>query len=758
MFKDLKLKTVTLLLILILGGVGSILIYGMWSIQNRLLRVDDLWHQYQVDRSEKPRLQSNLRKAIGYGGMIHNFKNYIIRHDPHLLNRLHENFGAARATLAQYSELNNSSVEQAAIQDILSVIKNYELALKLATPLVNTKTSIKEIDKKIKVDDKLGLRALSVLQNEIDVQENSQLKKADLNRKRIKSKGRLISNLRATIGYGGMIHKFKNYVIRQEPEQVEEIESNFQNVWNAIKDYHAHDLNSSEKQALEDISQTMKNYHANIIRIHKMISQKKSAKKIDKVVIVDDAYALLGFSILEKQISLQTAESATEVNATLHKINSSINRIGATILSLLVSMIFLSLWLMLKQIIKPVKRLTNVMTDLANDQLDIKIQGMESTNEIGAMARAVNTFKENSLRRKAAEDELGKSNLELNKQIDKVERLRLNAQEQASNAMSLAENLSDARVAAENARSQAESEQNKIQIILDTVQDGIISADENAKITSFNPAAEAIFGYMAKEVIGENVSILMPTKMRPSHKEFFKGFLQGSKMRAPNMTVEQVGQHKNGRQFPIEIKLNSMKIDGQLNFTTVIRDITERKAAEEEINRLAMSDPLTGLANRNQFQQRLREAIHMADRHKEKFVLMMMDLDKFKPVNDQYGHLIGDDLLVNIAKKLNTVFRAIDTVARFGGDEFAVIVTALHKNEDALPSIKRILASMAEPIDISGNNIDIGISIGISVYPDDSADAESLINLADKALYIAKEQQGNSYHFYNSTSLQVDNK
>lgn len=758
MFKNLKLKTITLLLVLILGGMASILIYGMWSVQNRLLRVDDLWHQYQVDRSEKPRLQSNLRKAIGYGGMIHNFKNYIIRHEPHLLNRLHENFGAARATLAQYTEISSNSVELAAIQDILSVIKDYELALELATPLVKIRTSVKEVDKKLKVDDKRGLRALSVLQNEIEIQEIKQLKKADLNRKRIKSKGRLISNLRATIGYGGIIHKFKNYVIRQEPKQVEEIESKLENFWNAIKDYRSHDLNLSEKQALEDISQTIKNYHANVIRIQKMISQKQPVRKIDKAVIVDDTYALRGFSILEKQISLQTAESANEVNTTLHKVNSSIYRIGGIILALLVSMIFLSLWLMLKQIIKPVKRLTNVMTGLANDQLDIKIEGMENSNEIGAMARAVNIFKENSIRRKAAEDDLGKSNLELNKQINKVERLRINAQEQASNAMSLAENLSDARIAAENARSEAESEQNKIQIILDTVEDGIISADERANITSFNPAAETIFGYTAKEVIGENVSILMPEKMRSSHKEFFKGFLHGSKMRSPNMTVEQIGQHKNGRQFPIEIKLNSMGIEGQLNFTTVIRDITERKAAEEEIKRLAMSDPLTGLANRNQFQQRLREAIHMADRHKDKFVLMMMDLDKFKPINDQYGHLAGDTMLVNIAMQLNNIFRAIDTVARFGGDEFAVIVTALHKNEDALPSIKRILASMAEPIEISGNSIDIGISIGVSVYPDDSTDAESLINLADKALYIAKEQQGNSYHFFNSASLQADNK
>lgn len=756
MFNNLKLKTLTFLLVLILGGMGSILIYGMWSIQSRLLRVDDLWHQYQVDRSEKPRLQSSLCKAMGYGGMIHNFKDYVLRQNPHLINELNENFGAARATLARYDEISNS-VEHAAIQDILSVLTKYQQALVLATSLVQKKTSIEKLNASIQVNDTIGLSALLKLQNEINTQESQQLKLADIHRKRLKSKAKLISNLRLAIGYGGMIHKFKNYVLHQNYEQIKTIDSDFKNAWDTINEYQKHKLNASEKHALENINQTVKNYHTNLNRIKSMIALKESSQKIDNTLRIDDSVAIQSLSILEKQISLQTAESSTEVNAILHNVNSSVNSIGGTILTLVVSLIIVFSWIMLKQIIRPINKLTLILTKLANDNLDIQIENIGNTHEIISMTKAAEILKKHALLRKTAEEELEKSNVELNNHINKIEKLRLNAQEQADNAMSLAENLSDARIAAELAQSQAEIQHNKIQIILDTVKDGIISADEHAKITSFNPAAETIFGYKSSEVIGESISILMPPKMRSSHAEYFNQFLQGANKRSPSMTVEQIGQHKNGHQFPIEISLNSMILNGQLNFTTVIRDITERKAAEEEIKILAMTDALTGLANRNQFQKRLAEAVHMADRHKEKFVLMMMDLDKFKPINDQHGHLIGDAVLVNVATKLNSVFRAIDTVARYGGDEFAVIVTALNETADAIPSIKRVLASLDDHIIIDGKTLDLGISIGVSVYPDDAMDTESIISHADKALYIAKEQSGNNYHFYDTTLTPIDN-
>ena len=213
-----------------------------------------------------------------------------------------------------------------------------------------------------------------------------------------------------------------------------------------------------------------------------MIGEGKTTRQIDEAAHVDDSYALRGLTKQKKEISQQATASANEVNSSLHASDDTINRVGGTILALVISMIFLSIWLMLSQVIAPVKRLTGLMTKLADNRLDVKVDGLEWTNEMGAMARAVNIFKENALQRKYIEEQLEESNNSLNLEIKQVEKLRKDAQEQTRKAMSLADNLADAHVAAERARSQAESKHHEIKMILNTVKDAIICADQDGKI------------------------------------------------------------------------------------------------------------------------------------------------------------------------------------------------------------------------------------------------------------------------------------
>ncbi|AAZ28167.1 EAL domain-containing protein [Colwellia psychrerythraea] len=178
--------------------------------------------------------------------------------------------------------------------------------------------------------------------------------------------------------------------------------------------------------------------------------------------------------------------------------------------------------------------------------------------------------------------------------------------------------------------------------------------------------------------------------------------------------------------------------------------INERKQAEYQLKHLALHDPLTGLPNRLLFQDRLEQAIALSDRHQHKFAVFFMDLDNFKIINDTMGHDAGDELLKQVSLRLSCTGRKTDTVARLGGDEFAFIITKVNTIEDAVTFAQRLNSLLKTPIEINGNNINMGSSIGITIYPDDAANSEELLRNADIAMYQAKDDGRNTVRFFTS--------
>ncbi|MEJ1462027.1 MAG: sensor domain-containing diguanylate cyclase [Candidatus Sedimenticola sp. (ex Thyasira tokunagai)] len=238
--------------------------------------------------------------------------------------------------------------------------------------------------------------------------------------------------------------------------------------------------------------------------------------------------------------------------------------------------------------------------------------------------------------------------------------------------------------------------------------------------------------------------------MRSEHDGYLQRYQSGAPARLVGQTVEQKGEHRDGTVFPIDLGIGVMLIDGKRKFTGVIRDITDRKLAEEEVRRMAMTDPLTGLANRNRFHSSLEEAFKMAERRKWQVALISLDLDKFKPVNDTHGHQVGDKLLEQVAVRLLKISRETDTVARLGGDEFSVILVNVVDQEATQIPAQRMLDEIAKPFVINGQWLEIGTSIGVAIYPRDAADPEALIRCSDLALYAAKEGGRNRYCHYSS--------
>jgi diguanylate cyclase (GGDEF)-like protein len=178
------------------------------------------------------------------------------------------------------------------------------------------------------------------------------------------------------------------------------------------------------------------------------------------------------------------------------------------------------------------------------------------------------------------------------------------------------------------------------------------------------------------------------------------------------------------------------------------RDISDHKLAQERIDFLAHHDPLTELPNRLLFKDRFEQATMHGDRAGRYTALLFIDLDRFKPINDQYGHQVGDLVLREVAKRLRTCIRGTDTVSRQGGDEFLMALTDLRNGEAAAPIAQKALAALTQPFHVAGQEMTLGASIGIALSPDEGDTFENLLHRADEAMYRAKNAGGNAFRFY----------
>jgi diguanylate cyclase (GGDEF)-like protein/PAS domain S-box-containing protein len=211
---------------------------------------------------------------------------------------------------------------------------------------------------------------------------------------------------------------------------------------------------------------------------------------------------------------------------------------------------------------------------------------------------------------------------------------------------------------------------------------------------------------------------------------------------------EATGVRHDGATFPLEISLTAVDGGGMV---CVVRDITERTYAEEQIKHLAYHDALTTLPNRLLFKDRVTVSISHAQRHNMRVAVLFLDLDRFKVINDSLGHSIGDQLLQAVAARVQSCVRDSDTVARLGGDEFTLLLPDLALAEDAAVVAQKILEAVRYPFHIEGREFYITTSIGISIYPEDGPDAETLIKSADTSMYQAKEQGRDNYQLFNAS-------
>jgi diguanylate cyclase len=287
----------------------------------------------------------------------------------------------------------------------------------------------------------------------------------------------------------------------------------------------------------------------------------------------------------------------------------------------------------------------------------------------------------------------------------------------------------------------------KFRSVIESANDAIILSDNKGTIISWNKGAESIFGFKKSEVLGKKLQIIIPKKYQEAHQKGMARYIATGEEKVIGQTVELEGVRKDGSEFPIELSLASWKEDGNVFFSSIIRDITLRKRNEEKINQMVYRDPLTGLPNRLLLNDRLSQALDQANENKQTMGIMFIDLDRFKYINDTLGHAVGDELLIEVAKRIEACVGKTDTVSRQGGDEFIVLIP--NTTADEVTKIaQKIIDSFGQSVMVEGHELFITPSIGIAMYPGDGRDIETLIKNADTAMYRVKDQGKNSFQFY----------
>ncbi|MBI1921775.1 MAG: EAL domain-containing protein [Geobacter sp.] len=283
--------------------------------------------------------------------------------------------------------------------------------------------------------------------------------------------------------------------------------------------------------------------------------------------------------------------------------------------------------------------------------------------------------------------------------------------------------------------------------LLESAPDGMLIVNAGQEIIMVNGQFEKLFGYDRSEVLGKPVGILVPPRF-VQHGEYMTGYFDSPGIRLMRGEKDLYGLRKDGSEFPAEISLNPLETPEGTVVSAAIRDVTERKRFEGELQYLAGHDGLTGLPNRNLLTDRLRQVLLKARRHRGGVAVLFVDLDNFKFINDSLGHDMGDLLLKAVARRLTECVRSDDTVARLGGDEFVIVLSDFEDSEVAVIVARKIQFFMNRPIRIGSHDLEISCSIGISVYPRDGQDADALLKNADVAMYRAKEQGRNNFQFF----------
>lgn len=634
--------------------------------------------------------------------------------------------------------VNTSSLEQNRLSlDFINIIRLKEKAGQergILNGILNSKNiNISQLQQAIshgQAQDRLILDLFSIskthhqtwLSEQLDTSVNQQILEV-----RLRLQGKLLREeklyeLEHELGYGGFIHHFKNYILRGEHKYLAQFEQSYTAASKSINEFkQLTALTPRETAAIQVLENKINQYHQQIRIAQKLKAEQQTIHDIDVEVRIDDADAIGAINQLGHyklnitsqkwwQISSKRIELLREISSHLGKemkalvlaeqniASQSMLRYFGLFTLIFASALFLSLSTV-KRIINKIKYIANAMKQMQVDHKFNVPLVVDGKDEVAEMAVAFNQM--------------------------------------------LAE------------RKNSESELKISAAVFNYASEAIMITNSNNEIETVNPAFCNISGYQASEVIGKTPSILSSGKHTP---EFYQQ-MYDELDEIDCWQGEIWNKRKNGEIFPEFLAISVVRdsYNKPIQYISLFSDITKHKKYEEDIWLQANYDALTGLPNRNMCLERLKYEFSHGSNKPNHIAVLFIDLDRFKNVNDTWGHNSGDELLKQASIRLNSCIRDSDIVARFGGDEFVIVLTGIKNKLDIERIARSIINKISTPFmlndctDIGTNEAVVSASIGITIAPTDGTDVDVLLKNADTAMYQAKESGRNGYKFFTTS-------
>lgn len=396
-------------------------------------------------------------------------------------------------------------------------------------------------------------------------------------------------------------------------------------------------------------------------------------------------------------------------------------------------MIFTGIYLALSYALSPVKTLTKTAQRITEGNEDVTIE-IRGRDEVARLAEAFKIMLKHLMRTKRQYHMLVES-------LDDQVRARTKELEATNRAME--KEIYDKRITEKSLLLAGK--------VVENTSEAVMITDESGIILDVNKAFSRITGYTLHEVQGKKPDILKSGK----HNKDFYNKLWHALITSGHWQGEMWNRRKNGEIYPVWNSISAVYNDEGIitNFVSIHSDITVLKETERRLEHLAHYDTLTGLPNRTLLQDRLRQLILLSGRDKKKTAVIMLDLDGFKEVNDAMGHDKGDELLIQVASRLQECVRKSDTIARFGGDEFVVVLPNINSFDNLIWIAQNIIDSMNDPFTIGDRKFFVTASLGIAIYPDDGKSGAAIMKNADVAMHAAKEGGKNTFRFFKTSML-----
>ena len=746
-----------------LGLITLLLWYG-FSLSQKVKSIEDQWSAFNREAAVASYALNRIETNIGYGGFIQNFKNYVLRQDASLIPTIENNLQATYEAIADYPLIKEHNGAKEALRKIKKTVDIYSLKFADVQKLVTAGTPPNEIDINVKVNDQPALEAINFLNSyaiALRLEKEQQTNKLMKNTLHLLNRGALLIPL--LLITGGLLIFFLRKIITTN-QLLQSTSKHMSDIFNAAPDamliintngvieevnkiavalfgYNAEELIGEKVEIL--IPDRFRNHHEQLrdgafdqlkrrpmLDAMELIAQTKDGSELPVEISLSytlrdgNRYAITTLRDIRER---KEAQNILSRNQDVMKKAQLIAHFGSWEWDIQTNALAWS---------DEVYRIFGLHPQQFKASYEALIERIHPDDKED-LVNAINATVVNDLPYDM-EHRIVQPNGTVRFVHERGEVFR-NNQGEAIHMVGTVRDISKEK--------EAENELRLADNVFSHSSEAILVTNTESKILRINEAFTSITGYSKEEAVGKNPRDLLSSGYH--NKAFYQAFWHKLNSTG-DWEGEIMDRRKNGETFPAYHRISAVKNDlGEIiQYISIFSDITEEKRASEHIQNLAQFDQLTRLPNRMLFNDRLEHAITRAKRAKKIVGLLFIDLDRFKTVNDTLGHHIGDLLLHEVSQRLLGTVRAQDTVARLGGDEFTIILEEMALAEDAANVADKVLSALQVKLIIDSNEIFIGGSIGISVYPADGENLETLVKSADMAMYQAKQLGRNRYQFY----------